>query len=112
MPGKYFDLLIVAGDFSLNSGNEPERCNNRVSIGQDIAHALIESGLPIKLLAQRSTTLRADIFTQMILLVETDDRIVPGTVLITEESARRLLLTARTYDFGDIVQGVAYEKEY
>lgn len=110
MPDKYKDLLIIDGNFSLNSGNEPALCNNQVSIGQDIAHALIESGLPVLLLAERSTTLRADIFTQMILLVETDVRIIPGTVFIKEETTGRLLLTAKTYDFGDIEQGITYEK--
>lgn len=42
----YIDLLIQSGDFVLNTGNEPELCNNRKSIGQDIIHSIIESGLP------------------------------------------------------------------
>ena len=41
----YIDLLILKGDFVLNTGCEPELCNNRKSIGQDIIHAIIESGL-------------------------------------------------------------------
>lgn len=110
MPDKYFDLFIQKGDFVLNSGNEPERCKNSVSIGQDVAHAIIESGLTYLLLAERSPTLRADIFTQIILLVETDVRIVPGTVYIKEESPQRLLITAETYDYGDIAKTVDYEK--
>lgn len=40
----YIDLLIQGGDFVLNTGNEPELCNNRKSIGQDIIHSIIESG--------------------------------------------------------------------
>lgn len=109
MQDKYFDLLVTDGDFTLNSGNEPIRCNNRISIGQDVAHAIIESGLAVKLVAERSTTLRADIFTQIILLVETDERLIPGTIFITEERAGRLFLTADTYDFGKINQGITYE---
>lgn len=98
----YIDLLIDNGDFSLNAGNEPELCNNRKSIGQDIIHAIIESGLATQLIAERSPTLRADIFTQLELLVENDERIVPGTVEISEESQKRLWVTASTYDFGGI----------
>ena len=98
----YIDLLIENGDFSLNAGNEPELCNNRKSIGQDIIHAIIESGLATQLIAERSPTLRADIFTQLELLVENDERIVPGTVEISEESQKRLWVTASTYDFGGI----------
>lgn len=98
----YIDLLIENGGFSLNAGNEPELCNNRKSIGQDIIHAIIESGLATQLIAERSPTLRADIFTQLELLVENDERIVPGTVEISEESQKRLWVTASTYDFGTL----------
>ncbi|HBD3145218.1 TPA: DUF2590 family protein [Escherichia coli] len=98
----YIDLLIENGDFSLNAGNEPELCNNRKSIGQDIIHAIIESGLATQLIAERSPTLRADIFTQLELLVENDERIVPGTVEISEESQKRLWVTSSTYDFGTL----------
>ncbi|HCB3913333.1 DUF2590 family protein [Citrobacter freundii] len=98
----YIDLRINNGDFSLNAGHEPELCNNRKSIGQDIVHAIIESGLATQLIAERSPTLRADIFTQLELLVENDERIVPGTVEINEESQKRLWVTASTYDFGTL----------
>lgn len=98
----YIDLLINNGDFSLNAGHEPELCNNRKSIGQDIVHAIIESGLATQLIAERSPTLREDIFTRLELLVENDERIVPGTVEINEESQKRLWVTASTYDFGTL----------
>ncbi|EKF5349686.1 TPA: DUF2590 family protein [Escherichia coli] len=98
----YIDLLILKGDFVLNAGYEPELCNNRKSIGQDIIHALIESGLATELIAERSPTMRADIFTRMELLIEDDERIIPGTVEISEESQKCLWITASTYDFGGI----------
>ncbi|NSL37326.1 DUF2590 family protein, partial [Citrobacter werkmanii] len=87
-------------DFVLNTGYEPELCNNRKSIGQDIIHSIIESGLATELIAERSPTMRADIFTRMELLIEDDERIIPGTVEISEESQKRLWITASTYDFG------------
>ncbi|EBO6606858.1 DUF2590 family protein [Salmonella enterica] len=98
----YVDLLIQGNDFVLNTGNEPELCNNRKSIGQDIIHSIIENGLATELIAERSPTMRADIFTRMELLIEDDERIVPGTVEIGEESRTRLWITASTYDFGGI----------
>ncbi|CZX67491.1 DUF2590 family protein [Enterobacter hormaechei] len=98
----YIDLLIENGNFVLNTGKEPELCNNRKSISQDIIHSIIESGLATKLIAERSPPLRADIFTQLELLIEEDERIVPGTVEVSEESLKRLWVTARTYDFGGI----------
>lgn len=98
----YIDLLIEGRNFVLNSGSEPELCNNKKSIGQDIVHSILESGLATELIAERSPTLRGDILTRLELLIEDDDRIEPGTVVITEESAKRLWVTAGTWDFGSI----------
>lgn len=108
MSDLYIDLLITGGDIVLNAGNEPVLCNNRYSVGQDLVHAIMESGLATALIAERSPTLRSDIFTQMILLIEDDERLVPGTAVVTEESATRLFITADTYDFGPLSQEVEY----
>jgi len=102
----YIDLLINDGNFSLNTGHAPVTCNTHQSNGQDIVHAIIESGLIVELIAERGPILRADIFTQLELLVESDERIIPGTVVIEEESAKRLFVTAQTYEFGTISAGV------
>lgn len=106
MDSLYIDLLITDRDFTLNSGNEPVLCDNRVSIAQDCVHAIIESGLATQLVGERSPTLRADLRNQIEMLVEDDDRIVPGTVRANEESQVKLWITADTYDFGRISQGV------
>ncbi|MGJ7057409.1 DUF2590 family protein [Morganella morganii] len=106
MDSLYIDLLITGRDLTLNSGNEPVLCDNRVSIAQDCVHAIIESGLATQLVGERSPTLRADLRNQIEMLVEDDDRIVPGTVRVNEESQVKLWVTADTYDFGRISQGV------
>lgn len=98
----YIDLLIQGDDFVLNTGNEPVLCNNRQSVGQDVVHSIIESGLATELIAERSPTLRGDIFTRMELLIEDDERLIPGTVSIAEETLSRLWVTADTYDFGSL----------
>lgn len=106
MTDKYFDLLITNDDLTLDGGNVPILCNNRISIAQDIKHALRESGLVTALIAERSRILRRDIILQMIFLIEDDERLVPGTIFVTEESLSRLFITAETYDFGSIELGV------
>ncbi|HFK5463619.1 TPA: DUF2590 family protein [Morganella morganii] len=106
MDSLYIDLLITGRDFTLNSGNEPVLCDNRVSVAQDCVHAIIESGLATQLVGERSPTLRADLRNQIEMLVEDDERIVPGTVRVNEESQVKLWVTADTYDFGRISQGV------
>lgn len=106
MDSLYIDLLITDRDLTLNSGNEPVLCDNRVSIAQDCVHAIIESGLATQLVGERSPTLRADLRNQIEMLVEDDERIVPGTVRVNEESQVKLWVTADTYDFGRISQGV------
>lgn len=106
MDSLYIDLLITGRDLTLNSGNEPVLCDNRVSIAQDCVHAIIESGLATQLVGERSPTLREDLRNQIEMLVEDDERIVPGTVRVNEESQVKLWVTADTYDFGRISQGV------
>ncbi|MFY1028130.1 DUF2590 family protein [Actinobacillus seminis] len=101
---KYLDLWIAGEDIVLDSGNQPVICNNRISIAQDIKHAILESGLATLLIAERSRILRRDIILQMMLLAEEDERLIPGTVVIIEESLNRLLLTADTYEFGKLEQ--------
>ncbi|EPN6880206.1 MULTISPECIES: DUF2590 family protein [unclassified Providencia] len=108
MDSQYIDLLITQRDFTLNSGSEPILCNNRVSIAQDCVHAIMESGLATQLVGERSPTLRADIRNQIEMLVENDERIVPGTISIQEESQVKLWITAETYDFGRMDVGVDY----
>lgn len=98
----YIDLLIEGRNFVLNSGNEPLLCNNSKSIGQDIVHSILESGLATELIAERSPTMRGDILTRLELLIESDERIEPGTVVISEESMKRLWITASTWEFGSI----------
>ncbi|EOC1553072.1 DUF2590 family protein [Cronobacter dublinensis] len=102
MSDLYIDLLIEGRNFTLNPGNEPVLCNNSQSIGQDIVHAILESGLATELVAERSPTLRADILTRLELLIESDERIESGTALVNEESPTRLWITAGTWDFGPV----------
>ncbi len=103
---RYSDLLIIDGALSLDVGAQPALTNTRSSIAQDIKHQLLESGLVTKLLAQRSATLRADVYTEIELLVETDVRLVPGSIALNITDSL-LILTANTYEFGSITTEVS-----
>ncbi|EJB8454801.1 DUF2590 domain-containing protein [Vibrio parahaemolyticus] len=97
----YTDLLIVGEDVVLDSGFNPVLTTDRSVIAQDIKHAILESGLAVLLIAERSTTEIADVERQIILLAEDDLRVVPGTGKIQMINEKRLL-TARSYEFGVI----------
>lgn len=97
----YRDLYIVDEDLVLDSGNNPTIITDRVVIAQDIKHAILESGLAVQLVAERSPSEIADVEYQIILLVENDLRIVPGTASIQMIEDKRLL-TAISYDFGGL----------
>lgn len=99
---KYIDILVIDGAWQLDAGGQPRMTQDRHSIGQDIKHRIMESGLARKLIGERSPTLRADVMTEIELLVENDERLIPGTIVISEEAPDRILVTARTYEFGEL----------
>ncbi|EPB5735966.1 DUF2590 family protein [Pseudomonas aeruginosa] len=98
----YIDLLIVGNDLALDPSRQPRLVDDRASIAQDIAHLIRESGLLVTLVAERSRLKQRDCIQQMELLVEADERLVPGTVRIIEERSGRYLVTATTVEFGAI----------
>lgn len=98
----YLDIFITDRDLTLDAGMMASRCGNRLSIAQDIKHMLLESGLPTALIGERSSILRQDILLQMVLLIEDDERIEPGTVQIYEKSLKHLIINAETVDFGKL----------
>ncbi|MFM4647578.1 DUF2590 family protein [Aeromonas bivalvium] len=99
---KYIDVLVENGAWLLDAGGQPRYTQDRHSIGQDIKHRIMESGLARKLIGERSPTLRADVMTEIELLVEHDPRLIPGTIVISEEAPDRVLVTATTYEFGPL----------
>ena len=88
----YWDLLVTDEDLSLDVAGMAIRCNNQESIAQDMKHCLLESGV----------ILRNDIYLQMILLLEEDERLVAGSIDITEQTIESLLITANSVEWGEI----------
>jgi len=103
---KYSDLLIVDGALSLDVGAQPNLTNTRASIAQDLKHLLMESGLVAKLVAQRNATMRSDVYTEIELLIETDTRLVPGSIELDISTPKLITITATTYEFGPLALDV------
>ncbi|WP_415720343.1 DUF2590 family protein [Photobacterium ganghwense] len=99
---KYQDILIENGDVVLDAGRNPVLIQDRAVIAQDIKHAIIESGLAVEMVAERSRSKRADQKMKLELLVEEDVRLVPGTVRLEEPTDGVIYVMADTIDFGDL----------
>ena len=80
--GIYIDLLITNNDLTLDPSNQPLLVEDRASIAQDIGHMIRDSGLLVTLMADRDRFRRTDCIKQLELLVEEDERLVPGLSLI------------------------------
>ncbi|MBT1120735.1 DUF2590 family protein [Stutzerimonas nitrititolerans] len=99
---EYIDLLIADNDLVLDLSRQPLLIDDRSSIAQDIAHMIRDSGLLVTLVAERDRLRQRDCIQQMELLVEADERLVPGTALITQVEPGQYLVTAKTLKFGSI----------
>jgi len=97
---QYVDIKVVDGGWEIDAGQQPTICDGLYSIAQDIKHAMMESGLLVGLVAERSPTRREDALIQMEQLIESDVRIIPGSAIVTEVSIGEIMLTADTYEYG------------
>ncbi|WP_122698988.1 DUF2590 family protein [Pseudomonas atacamensis] len=99
---EYVDLLIVNNDMALDPSRQPLLVDDRACIAQDIAHMIRDSGLLVTLVAERDRLRQRDCIQQLELLVEDDQRLVPGTARITQQEPGVYLVTAKTLKFGSI----------
>lgn len=98
----YVDLLIVGNDLVLDPSHQPLLIDGRASIAQDIAHMIRDSGLLVMLIAERDNLRQRDGRQQLELLVEADERLVPGTARVLQGSDARYVVTASTLKFGHL----------
>lgn len=97
----YVDLAIVDDDLVLGESNSPHRTTQRSVIAQDIRHLIRESGLHLQLVGLRNRWKIAQILTQIELLVETDDRLMPGTIFVQQPKPELIVVRADTREFND-----------
>jgi Protein of unknown function (DUF2590) len=101
---KHIDILVEDGDFILDAAGFAEPVSDRQSIGQDIKHRLIESGLLQRLVGQRSPLERDSIINKVLIETDKDERLKPGTarMLEIENQPGTYYLTAVTLEYGDL----------
>ncbi len=101
---EYFDLLISNNDLTIDIGGNPEKVSDLGCISQDLLHMLRDTGLLVDLVANRDKKITAENLIRIIIEVEKDERIVPGTAQIkeVEEQPGLFNLTATAYDFGEL----------
>lgn len=95
----HVDLNVVDRDLSLDSLLSPEQLTKADVIGQDIKHRLLESGLPFLLVGQRNKNSIGMVLTEVELVVEQDDRLVPGTIQVFYGPEKNIVVNADTKEY-------------
>lgn len=109
---KYFDLKIDDDDLLTDDYNQAVLVYDRDSIAQDVKHMIRESGYLVAMIGERDPDQRRLLLQQIMILVEEDKRIVPGTVSISSDGTlKRWTLRAETYEFGPLSQILEAKKE-
>lgn len=92
------DLNIIDNDIALDSFAVPSQLTNSDVIAQDVKHRIIESGKVTELIGLRNKNIVAKTLTEIELIVEQDERLVPGTIKVTKQLTGEINVTAQTID--------------
>lgn len=95
------DILIDDRDVVPDPAGIPEYVTHRPTITQDIVHMIMETGLLIDLVGERSAPKWDSNMAKIEMLVEQDVRVIPGTVVIDYKDRSNIVLYARSIA-GDI----------
>lgn len=96
----HIDLNVVDRDLSFDEVLTPAQLTKTDVISQDIKHRLLESGLPFRLVGQRNINSIKMVLTEVELIVEQDDRLVPGTIQVFYGTDKSIKVLAQTKDYG------------
>lgn len=99
---QFIDLLITDNDLTLNTGKEPGLLGDRDSIIQDTRHLIRDCGLLSAIIGERRSAKVSLLTQQLTLKIEDDYRLIPGTIKITRAGTALFIITADSYDFGNI----------
>jgi len=92
------DLNIIDNDIALDSFAVPSQLTNSDVIAQDVKHRIIESGKVTELIGLRNKNIVAKTLTEIELIVEQDERLVPGTIKVIRQATGEISVTAKTID--------------
>ena len=98
----YTDLQFENDDLVLDSLGEPILIEDAACITQDIKHLIRDSGLMVQMIGQRNSAVVNDLVLQLTLMIEEDERLIPGTVAIEQTETELFFISADTYEFGPI----------
>ena len=98
----YIDLYVHNGDFVFDDAGMYTTVDDQQSIGQDIKHRLIESELLLSLIGLRGDIEQQAVINQILIEVEKDTRLEPGTAQFTKVENGTYFLTANTLAYGEI----------
>jgi hypothetical protein len=98
----YVDLLVENDDLVLDAGGEPQQIYDRDCIVQDIKHLVRDSGLLVEIIGERDQQKVKASLLKLTLLIEDDERLIPGTVAIAATDHETFFITANTYEFGGV----------
>lgn len=114
----YSDIKIpTTDDLALDEHGQAAMVTDRDVIAQDLIHAIRESGYLTEMVAERNPERRRLLLQNIILLAEDDERIVPGTVTLTENppaagsSEWSWDMLADTYEFNAIKLNLGVDNE-
>lgn len=99
MSGEY-DLQVESGDMVFGPDDEPLFLAGTDVVAQDIQHRLLESGLVPEMVADAEDP--APTLDRMLIAVEDDERIRPGTARATVTGSGAVTVSAETMDGGSI----------
>ncbi|BBL73964.1 DUF2590 family protein [Methylomagnum ishizawai] len=99
-PGLYIDWRIVNNDLDIDLSFEPLLLANKDSVVQDLKHVIRESGLLWRCIAERDGVKVRALLDRLVLLIEEDIRLVPGTVKIERADNDTFFILGDTVDYG------------
>ncbi len=95
------DLWIDGRDLAPDIAGIPQQLQGRDVIAQDLKHAILDSGILVALIGERSPLKWAGNLQKLELLAEDDPRIIPGSVIVERDRVQR----GRIYLFAETVLG-------
>ena len=96
MAEQWHDIKITDNDIALDVAGIPEQVTDRGTIVQDIKHMLMDTGVVVQLIGERSTRQWQLALNRIEGMVEDDLRIIPGSVVIHRPEHNTLYITANT----------------
>jgi hypothetical protein len=99
--GQTIDLLVELNDLKFNSSFVPEYITGSLAIAQDVKHMIIESGLLVPLIGQRNKWQVEKVLIEVELLIETDDRLLPGTINVSMSENDVISVSAKVRELSE-----------